>query len=68
MTLETLTTVALLIELLIALRANNPKGFKPLLEMDLQPASGAQPTCVSRSVPTSFTATAGAAPAAVASV
>ena len=46
MTLETLTTVALLIELLIALRANNPKGFKPLLEMDLQPASGAQPTCV----------------------
>ena len=46
MTLETLTTVTLLIELLLALRANDPKGFKPLLEMDLQPASGAQPTCV----------------------
>ena len=68
MTLETLTTITLLTELLLALRANDPKGFKPLLEMDLQPAYGAQPTYVSRSVHTSFTATAGAAPAAVASV
>ena len=35
MTLETLTTVTLLTELLHALRANDPKGFRPLLEMGL---------------------------------
>jgi len=35
MTLETLTTVTLLTELLIALRANDPKGFRTLLEMGL---------------------------------
>ena len=36
MTLETLTTVTLLTELLLALRANDPKGFKTLLEMGLK--------------------------------
>ena len=36
MTLETLTTVTLLAELLLALRANDPKGFKALLKMGLQ--------------------------------
>ena len=41
-----MTAITLLTELLLALRANEPKGFKPLLEMDLQRASGAQPTCV----------------------
>ena len=35
MTLETLTTVTWLTELLLALRANDPKGFKTLLEMGL---------------------------------
>ena len=35
MTLETLTTVTLLTELLLALRANDPKGFRRLLEMGL---------------------------------
>ena len=35
MTLETLTTVTLLTELLIALRANDSKGFRTLLEMGL---------------------------------
>ena len=35
MTLETLTTVTLLTELLLALRANDPKGFRTLLEMGL---------------------------------
>ncbi len=35
MTLETLTTVTLLTELLLALRANDPKGFKTLLEMGM---------------------------------
>ena len=33
MTLETLTTVTLLTELLLALRANDPNGFRTLLEM-----------------------------------
>jgi len=36
MTLETLTTVTLLTELLLALRANDPKGFRTLLEMGLE--------------------------------
>ena len=36
MTLETLTTVTLLAELLLALRANDPKGFKMLLEIGLE--------------------------------
>ena len=35
MTLETLTTVTLLTELLLALRASDPKGFRTLLEMGL---------------------------------
>ena len=35
MTLETLTTVTLLTELLLSLRANDPKGFRRLLEMGL---------------------------------
>ena len=35
MTLETLTTVTLLTELLHALRANDAKGFRRLLEMGL---------------------------------
>jgi len=35
MTLETLTTVTLLTELLLALRANDPNGFRTLLEMGL---------------------------------
>ena len=35
MTLETLTTVTLLTELLLALRANDPNGFRTLLEMCL---------------------------------
>ena len=35
MTLETLTTVTLLTEMLLALRANDPKGFRTLLEMGL---------------------------------
>ena len=35
MTLETLTTITLLTELLLALRANDPKGFRTLLEMGL---------------------------------
>ena len=35
MALETLPTVMLLTELLLALRANDPKGFKALLEMGL---------------------------------
>ena len=35
MELETLPTVMLLTELLLALRANDPKGFKALLEMGL---------------------------------
>jgi len=35
MTLETLTTVMVLTELLLALRANDPKGFRTLLEMGL---------------------------------
>ena len=35
MTLETLTTVTLLAELLLALRANDPKSFKTLHEMGL---------------------------------
>ena len=35
MTLETLTTIMLLTELLLALRANDPKGFRTLLEMGL---------------------------------
>ena len=36
MTLETLTTVTLLTELLLALRANDPDGFRALLEMGLK--------------------------------
>ena len=36
MTLETLTSVTLLTELLLALRANDPKGFRSLLEMGLE--------------------------------
>ena len=36
MTLETLTTVTLLTELLLALRANDPNGFRTLLEMGLK--------------------------------
>ena len=36
MTLETLTTVTLLTELLLALRANDPNGFRTLLEMGLE--------------------------------
>ena len=36
MTLETLTTITLLTELLLALRANDPKGFRTLLEMELE--------------------------------
>ena len=36
MTLETLTTITLLTELLVALRANEPKGFRALLEMGLE--------------------------------
>ena len=35
MTLETLTTVTLLTELLLALRANGPRSFRSLLEMGL---------------------------------
>ena len=35
MTLETLTTVTLLTELLLALRANDPRVFRTLLEMGL---------------------------------
>ena len=35
MTLETLTTVTLMTELMLALRANDPKGFRTLLEMGL---------------------------------
>ena len=35
MTLETLTTVTLLMELLLALRANDPNGVRTLLEMGL---------------------------------
>ena len=35
MTLETLTTITLLTELLLALRANDAKGFRTLLEMGL---------------------------------
>ena len=35
-TLETLTTVTLLTELLLALRANDPNGFRTLLEMGLK--------------------------------
>ena len=35
MTLETLTTITLLTELLLALRASDPKGFRTLLEMGL---------------------------------
>ena len=35
MTLETLTTVTLLTKLLLALRANDPKSFRRLLEMGL---------------------------------
>ena len=35
MILETLTTITLLTELLLALRANDPKGFRTLLEMGL---------------------------------
>ena len=68
MTLETLTTVALLIELLSALQANDPKGFKTLLGMGLQPASAAQPTCIIQVDAHNCTASSGAAPAAVASV
>ena len=36
MTLETLTTITLLTELLLALRANDPNGFRTLLEMGLK--------------------------------
>ena len=36
MPLHTLTTVTLLTELLLALRANNPEGFKHLLNLGLQ--------------------------------
>ena len=36
MTLETLTTVTLLIELLLALRASDAKVFRTLLEMGLE--------------------------------
>ena len=36
MPLETLTTGTLLTELLLALRANNPEGFKQLLALGLQ--------------------------------
>ena len=36
MTLETLTTVTLLTELLLALRANDAKEFRTLLEMSLE--------------------------------
>ena len=36
MHLQTLTTVTLLTELLLALRANNPDGFKHLLNLGLQ--------------------------------
>ena len=36
MTLETLTTITLLTELLLALRANDPTGFRALLEMGLK--------------------------------
>ena len=36
MPLETLTTVTLLTELLLALRENNPDGFKLLLTLGLQ--------------------------------
>ena len=36
MTLETLTTITLLTELLLALRANDPNGFRTLLEMVLE--------------------------------
>ena len=36
MTLETLTTITLLTELLLALRANDPDGFRALLEMGLK--------------------------------
>ena len=35
MKLETLTTITLLTELLLALRANDPDGFRTLLEMGL---------------------------------
>ena len=35
MTLETLTTITLLTELVFALRANDPQRFKTLLEMSL---------------------------------
>jgi len=36
MTPETLTTASLLTELLLALRANEPKGFRTRLEMGLE--------------------------------
>ena len=36
MTLETLTNVTLLTELLLASRANDAKGFRTLLEMGLE--------------------------------
>ena len=36
MTLEMLTTVTLLMELLLALRANDSNGFRTLLEMGLE--------------------------------
>ena len=36
MTLETLTTITLLTELLLALRANDPQIFRTLLEMGLE--------------------------------
>ena len=36
MTLETLTTIMLLTELLLALRSNGPNEFKTLLEMGLE--------------------------------
>ena len=36
MMLETLTTVTLLMELLLALRANDPKGFRTQLEIGLE--------------------------------
>ena len=67
MTLEMLTTVTLLTELLLALRANDPKGLKPLLDMGLQPASATQPICIYQVVAHNCTASSGAAPAAVAS-
>ena len=36
MTLKALTIVTPLTELLLALRANDPKGFRTLLEMELE--------------------------------